>query len=206
MRRLAAANWQAVALEGMLGALRPAPEAEHVELAGLLPIEGTDDQLAVVLAFIEGVRAFPTLRGWPPLADLVIRAESSLRHRALRAAAESQDDASVRAIARSEWRATLEAPRKEQAYGSLALSAAADVLGEPELLERADPEVLGWRIRGNGSSDNAIDRFFAFMRDMVEPHDQPGSRTIRECLWDQREAVDVVVAKRIEPLLAWLRP
>lgn len=142
MRRIAAAGWQASAVEGMLEALRPTPDGECAEIAGLPPAKGTDDQHAAVLAFIEGVKAFSMLRGWPPLADLATRADPAFRHRALRAAAASKDEAALRVVALSDRRSSPDAPWEDRVYGSLAPSAAADVIGDSRLLERADPEIL----------------------------------------------------------------
>lgn len=206
MRRLAAAGWQKTALEGMLGALLPAPEEEYAEISALLPAEGTDDQLNVVLAFLAEIQAFPVLRGWVPLAELVARAEPALRHLALRAAAESNHETALRIFSQSDWVSNPEASREDRAYGSLVLSAAADAFDDQTLLERADPEVLGWRITRNDRSGGTIDAFHAFMRSAAEDHDRPGPRSIPMQLWHHHRAVNVIVAERLDILLDWLRP
>jgi hypothetical protein len=206
MRRLAAAGWQASALNGMLRALLPALTEEHEEISSLLPAEGTDSQFMVILTFIGEIQAFCGLRGWGPLAELVTHADPALRQLAFRAAAASKHEAALRDIAQSAWVSSPDASREDRAHGSAALSAAADAFNDHTLLERADPEVSGLRISQGDRSDRTLNAFHAYMRSAVEGHDRPGPRTFPMQLWNHGEATHTIVTERLGPLLAWLRP
>lgn len=206
MQRLASAGWQAATLNGMLGALLPAHEEEYAEIFDLLPVDGTADQLTVALAFLAEIEAFPVLRGWAPLAELVKSTEPALRHLALRATAVSKHEIALRVFAESDWVSSPEESREDRAYGSIVLSAGADALGAPSLLERADQEILGWRVELGDRSDSTIDTFHAFIRRAAEDHDRPGPRSFPMHLWHHSKAMDSIVAERLDILMDWLRP
>ena len=202
-KQLNLSGLEAETLEGMLGALTPMHADEISELKGLLPKTMDEDKANVVLFYLIEANAQEAARDWIALQELLLSENERIRNRAIRVAAVGKSVLALRCFADSGWNASSEQSLEERAYGSFALSCAADVLNEPSLLDRVDPEVWGLKLQREGEKGQNIDKFHKYLYDQVLDMDRSGTRTYPNHAWEQKKAITHLVEFREEVLLTW---
>ena len=213
-RRSALEQWTLILEAGVDGELigRIKPILAEVKpddvaaLAALLPHEGPAAVIAAGLGYAREVGLARSLAGWAPLKTLVLHDDVDVQSHARAIASESRDAAALRAFAESGWAVDEQTPREVRGYGSSALSVAADVLGQPELLARADPEVFGWRLYDDADDVVGLDGFHAYLRDAVEDLDRKGPRTFPQRAWNLEKPTRILLEQRRGEIMAWFGP
>lgn len=203
---LASTHFEAETLEGMLDALAPMQSDEIQEIRELLPSSADEDTTNVVCAYLLEAGAEEAADEWDALPALVLHENESVRHRALRVAFGGKSKPALRRFAESGWTAAAQSSREERAYGSLALSYAADITGDPSLLRRADPEIWGWRLQNVDEEERNIDLFHSFLKNQVLDVDRSGPRTLPTYAWSHAKATKRLVELRESELLSWFSP
>lgn len=180
---------------------------EHIlKIARLLPdVVGAEDQ-NVVLYFLLETSASAAAKNWPALETLVMDDNDIIRHRAIRVAVDGKSEAALRSFVATGWVAKEEHSRDENAYGSLALSCAADLFDDPALLDRADPEIWGRRIQHTEDKELSLDKFHGFLRERVSGEDKRKTRSFPRLAWDHKDAVRTLIAERGTEFLEWFTP
>jgi hypothetical protein len=199
-------KFEAATLEGMLEALSVATDEEIKSIARLLPEAVDEEAQNVVLYFLLEANAAEAAKNWPALETLVLNDNEVIRHRAMRVAAIGQSEAALRAFIASEWTAKEDHSRDEKAYGSLALSYASDLFDDPSLLDRADPEIWGWRLQHGEDKEAGLDKFHAFLRDRVSGEDTRKTRSFPRNAWLHEDAVRALLAGRETEFFEWFTP
>lgn len=203
---LESTKFDAATLEGMFEALSTATDKEVASIARLLPGAVDEEAQNVVLYFLLETNATKAARNWPPLETLVLSENEVIRHRAIQVAATSKSEAALSAFISSDWMANEDQSRDERAYGSLALSYAADLFDDPSLLERADPEIWGWRLQHAVEKEASANKFHDFLRERVCGEDRRKTRSFPRNAWDHKDAIRTLLARKKTEFLEWFTP
>lgn len=193
-------------LEGILEALTPMLPDEASDIRALLPEAGGEGAKHVVCCYLTDADAEVAARDWSALSELVTNSNENIQNRALRVAAQGKSEQALKRFADSGWTVAGEQSRENRAYGSLALSSAADVLNDPSLLDRADPEIWGWRLKHAEGKELSANKFHAYLREQVLDIDRKGSRTYPSHAWTHKAAVKLLVEMQEKKLLDWFTP
>jgi hypothetical protein len=86
------------------------------------------------------------------------------------------------------------------------LSYAADLFDEPGLLDRADPEIWGWRLQHNEDKSSNLDKFHDFLRERVSGEDPRKTRSFPRNAWDLEDAIRSLLAERNAEFFEWFSP
>ncbi|UWR25546.1 hypothetical protein K3757_13915 [Sulfitobacter sp. S223] len=205
-KTLESTKFDAATLEGMLEALSTATDEEAASIASLLPDAVDEEAQNVVLYFLLETNAPEAAKNWPPLETLVLHNNEVIRHRAIRVAATGKSEAALGAFNASGWIANEDQSRDEKAYGSLALSCAADLFDDPGLLDRADPEIWGWRLQHAADKETSLDKFHDFLRERVVGEDRRKTRSFPRNAWDHKDAIRSLLTKRSADFFEWFTP
>lgn len=132
------------------------------------PLAGTKAQKLVSLYYLNQRSSDATLRGWSSLAALVSDEDEDVRRLALELASETREPSVMAAIAASGKDAKSAANRVDRAHISRALLAASEVLGQPDLLKRADPEVVALQLIWHPTDITISQAYDAFLRTALQ--------------------------------------
>lgn len=182
-------------------------EDEIPRLMASLPHEDWDPEaIACGLAYLQRIDLEPQLAEWEALARFVLHEHDGVRRSALKIAADSGHLPALRAFADSGWTSTAGASREDRAYGSIALSRAADLFNEPILLDRADPEVFGWRLSRAPGDARSLLEFEAFLKKAIMDLDERRERSFPQYAWHLHQPMTVLLERRRDEVLRWLAP
>lgn len=110
-------------------------------------------------------RAFrETLKPLDRLAPLLTDEDADVRQLAWELASTNENPAVCEAVAASGWASRSELSRAARAYGSGALLTASGILRRPELLDRADPEVVALQLLRNPDDPAALVGYEHYVR------------------------------------------
>ncbi|MES0100540.1 hypothetical protein [Mesorhizobium sp. M0019] len=137
------------------------------ELA-MFPLAGTKAQKLVSLYYLTQRSADATLGGWSDLASLISDGDEDVRRLAIELAPATREPSVMAAVAASGRDAKSAANRVDRAHISRALLAASEVLGQPDLLKRADPEVVALQLIWHPTDITISQAYDAFLRTALQ--------------------------------------
>ncbi|MDX8508622.1 hypothetical protein [Mesorhizobium captivum] len=128
------------------------------------PLTGTKAEKLVWLYYLRQRAADETLRGWSGLAALISDEDEDVGRLAIELAAATREPSVMEAVAASGRDAKSAGNRLERAHVSRALLAASEVLGRPDLLKRADPEVVALQAIWHPTDTAILHSYDMFLR------------------------------------------
>ncbi|MBP2310739.1 hypothetical protein [Azospirillum soli] len=146
--------------------------------------------------------------GYPALVPLLEHEDQGVRKLALEVVHNARDPELSRALAGTSWRCTEGMDREEVINGSLALIEAAAIMPAADIRSRVDPEAWGFLAIREGATEEDLDAFAGYVekRIHVDLFQPPASRTIPRHYFILNCAIDRLVERRGDQVVAWVQP
>lgn len=171
-----------------------------------LDLMESEETQHVAVEFAIAAAAIRAMKDWAPLVRLMFSEVAAVRHCAMRVAGKTGNLDALKVFIDSGWTTNSELSREDNAYGSLLLNRAAELFGDPSLLERAHPEIWGWRLQNGDESETAFEQFNAFIRDRVQATDGTRKFPLTSNAWEQSAALKKLIKVRPELFSQWFEP
>ncbi|WP_141439905.1 hypothetical protein [Vreelandella titanicae] len=201
-KQLRLSGFEPETLEWMLDILTPMLPEEASKIGILLP-EATHVNIECVLTYLIEAEAQDAACNWIALQELVLSGDAKIKNQALRLASIGRLEPALRCFIDSGWAVDNDKSRDERAYGSFALSSAADMLQDLSLLNRADSEIWGWRLQYAKDKDLNVDKFHEYLRNQIFDLERNRTRTQPNYSWLHKKAIIRLVELREEELMDW---
>jgi len=170
---------------------------------GRFEIEDDRETVLSWLTLLVEVADHRSIDGWSELPALLRHIDAQIAELAIALASRSTDPATLKVIAGSSWTATEVTDRTQRYNRSVALLKASQVLKRPELLERADREVMAVWLQSEPDNPDAIRAYESFIRDTLGRL-QSRNRISVQPLIEHRQAVAILLDRADEVFWSWL--
>ncbi|WP_217574799.1 hypothetical protein [Mesorhizobium sp. GbtcB19] len=183
------------------------PEPDQTLLRNELarfPLPGTKAEKLVWLYYLGQRATEETRRGWSGLAALVSDEDEDVRRLAIELAGATREAPVMEAVAASGRDAKSAGNRLDRAHISRALLAASEVLGRPDLLKRADPEVVALQAIWHPTDTSILHSYDVFLRAALQDSLVLRSGPVGDHWVRHEAAMRALIAQNPNEFLPWL--
>ncbi|VVQ06260.1 hypothetical protein PS910_04343 [Pseudomonas fluorescens] len=170
---------------------------------GRFEIEDDRETVLGWLTLLVEVADHRSIDGWSKLPALLSHSDPQIAELSIALVSHSTDPAALEVIALSSWTATEVTDRRERYNRSVALLKASQVLNRPELLERADREVMAVWLQSEPDNPYAIQAYESFIRDTLGRLQSRNRRSVQPLI-AHRRAVAILLDRADEDFWIWL--
>lgn len=176
------------------------------DISSILERFKIDDDTDTVLGWLKllvGIADQRSINGWSKLPMLLRHTNPQVVELAIELASQSTDPAVLEVVAGSSWSAIDVADRTQRYCLSAALLKASQVLNRPNLLERADKEVMALWLQDEPDNPDAIRAYESFIRETLG-NIRSGNKAGLQPLILHRRAIFILLDRADENFLLWL--
>ena len=132
-----------------------------------LPLTGDQELVLGTLRYLCAIADDNTLKSCLGSAEFLSSEDDSIRRAALELVSSIYDPIVMETVAASGWKSEGVKDRSERIHGSIALLSASEVLQRPELVERADREIIAIQLSRHPDSTSALRDYDIFVREEI---------------------------------------
>lgn len=173
-------------------------------ILGRFEIESNRETVLSWLMLFEEFADSSSIDGWSELPALLCHVDDEIAELAIGLSAHSTNPVVYNIIANSNWTANNVTDRKQRYNRSVALLNASMALKRPELLERADKEIMAFWLQREPDNPDAIRSYENYIRGAIDGLHSPGRSININPLINHKPAVATLLDRVDEDFWCWL--